>query len=126
MDGLSWACLHYSDNPRVPFAPQRGRWGWRALPLLRVSLTAPAPVSAPLGLLDPPEACCCGAAGVVSGPFGRSSGVQPPRSAACGYPPRGWQLVPLGQGQGLPLQTTHSDTRSSSSLGMMSGDVLPG
>jgi hypothetical protein len=93
-------------------------FGLRALPLLRVSLAAPAPVpvpvpapvSAPWASWAPPEACCCGAAGAVSGPFGRSSRVQHPISAACGYPPRGWQLLPLRQGQSLPLQTTHLQT----------------
>src|SRR5271168_5151158 len=66
---------------KTVIAPQWGRLGFRALPLLRVLLAAPAPVPAPVSApwapwasWAPPEACCCGgAAGVVSGPFGRSS-----------------------------------------------------
>src|SRR2546423_12648222 len=66
----------------------------------------------PLGLLGtPPEACCCGGgAGGVSGLFGRSSRGIASEICRLWVPAAGGQLVPLGQGQGLPLQTTHSQT----------------
>jgi hypothetical protein len=110
--------LHPSQGMRlINTRPQLRRLGFRALPLLRVSLAAPAPVPAPVSALwaswAPAEACCCGAAGVVSGSFGRSS-----RGTAfeiCRlWVPAAVVVVAVGGGSAL-ANSSLTDTGSSSS-----------
>ena len=104
----------------MPFAPQLYRLGLRVLPLLRVSLTAPSPVPAPLSARwvswAPPEACCCGAAGIVSGPFERSSRDIASEICRLWVPAAGVVGAAVEAGLGSSLaKNSFTDTRSSSS-----------
>ena len=110
----------------------RCRLGLWAPPLLRVSLTAPAPLLAPVPLSlswaswAPLEACCCGDAGVVSGRLGAPPGVQP-QICCLWVPAVRDSCCRWAKSESALANSSLTDTRSSSSSSLeMSGEVLPG
>src|SRR5271170_2687985 len=93
---------------------------------LRVSLTAPvpapAPVCVPWASWTPPEACCCGAAEVVSDPFSRSFWGTGLRDLPLIGTRRGMAVTAVGAGPDHALANNslttaaHSDSRANASL----------
>jgi hypothetical protein len=113
----------------VPFAPQLYRLGFRgSAALAGVIGCASACACACLCPRALPEACCCGgAAGVVSGLLGRLSRGIASEICRLWVPAAGVAVAVAAVGAGSALANSSLiDTRSSSSLEMMSGEVPPG